>query len=88
LEISDKARANFGIDYCGGASAEINRDHSHGFVHGHEEVSGSKDAAFAAQSFIECLTKYDAYVLHRVVLIDIEIATGLELQIEAAMMGE
>src|SRR5437763_4815402 len=88
LQISDQARCHFRIHHSGGSPTEIHCGHAHSFVHGHQEVSSSKNAAFAAQSLIEGLAKYDAHVLDRVVLVDMQIAVGLELQIESAMMGK
>ena len=42
----------------------------------------------AAQRFVERLSQHDADIFDGVMLIDIEVALGFELQIEAAVMGE
>ena len=42
----------------------------------------------APKRLVEELSEHDAHILHGVVLINIEVALGFELQIEAAVMGE
>src|SRR5437879_6392403 len=88
LEITYKARADFGIDYGGGASAEIDGGHSHGFVHRHEEISGAQNAALGAEGLVEGLAEDDTDIFDGVVLIDVEITAGFELEVEASVMSE
>jgi hypothetical protein len=67
------------------ASAQVERDHGQRFIHGHDEVTRSVDAFAIAESFGEKLTQYDADIFHGVVLVDIQVAGGLQLQIESAV---
>ena len=43
---------------------------------------------FAPKRLVEELAQHDADIFDGVVLIDIEVALGFELKIEAAVMGE
>src|SRR5579863_3298365 len=80
--------ADFCVNHGRGAPAKIHGGHSHRFVHRHQEISRAQDAAFAAQSFVEELTKHNTHILYGMVLVDIKIAASLKLEIESAMMGE
>ena len=60
--------------------AKIDRSQPMGFIHRHQEISGSKNPLLVTQCLVECLPEYDAYILYRVVLIDFEITVGFELQ--------
>ena len=71
-----------------GTAAEIDRDHGQGFVHGQDEIAGAVDAFAVAQRLGEQLAEHDADVFDGVVLIDVEIAFGVEFEIEAAVLGE
>jgi len=88
LQIADQSHLHFCIDNCGRPAAEIDGDRAEGFVHRHQKISGSQDAFLRSERFIDHLAKRNADVLHRVVLIDIQIAFGRELKIEAAVMSE
>ena len=71
-----------------GAAAEIDRDYGERFIHWHDEVAGAVDSPAVAERFREELAQHDARVFHGVVLIDVKIAHGFQLQIEAAVLGE
>jgi hypothetical protein len=71
-----------------GAAAEINRSYGQGFVHGHYEITGAENAAFFSQSLQNGFAEGDAHVFDGVMLIDIEIATGNDMQIEGAMASD
>src|SRR5262249_11056450 len=81
-------RADPGVDDRGRAAAEIDCCQSQGLIHGHNKVAGAHDAALVAERAVKRFTQHDAYVLYRVVLIDVEIALGLELEVESAMTSE
>ena len=85
LQVSDQSRPHFGLNHRGAASAEINRDDSQRFVHGHHEISRPKDAALAAQRLRKRLAESNTHILHCVVLIDVKIAAGFEIQIKRAV---
>ena len=88
LKIAHKPGCCFGVNDGSSTAAKIDCGHAHGFIHRHQEISGAKNAALRTQSLVECLPDCDTYVLYGVVLIDVEITVGFELQIESAMMGK
>ena len=67
------------------AAAEIDRRDRQRLVHRHHEVAGAIDAALVADRRRDRLAERDADVLDGVVLIDVEIAGGLHLQVEPAV---
>ena len=76
LQIAHQPHPNLGVNHGGAASAKIHGDHAQRFVHRHQEISRAQDSAFVAERPVEGLAQGDADILHRVVLIDIEIAAG------------
>src|SRR5271165_4339509 len=85
LEIAHQTRSDLGIDYGCAASAEIDGDHSQSFVHRHHEISRAQDATLTAQRLGEGLAERNADVLDGVVLVHVEIAVRLQLQVERAV---
>ena len=88
LQIADQPHLHPVLVDQRGPAAEIERDHGQRFVHRQHEVAGAIDAPAVAERFGEQLAQHDADVFHGVVLVHIEIAVGVELQIEAAVLGE
>ena len=41
-----------------------------------------------AHGFPDCLAEHDAYVLDRMVRVDVEVAAGFDVQIEATVAGD
>jgi hypothetical protein len=85
LQIAYQARADFGVDREGRSSAQIDSGDGQRLVHGHDEVTGAKNAALAAQCTIEGFTKRDAYVFNSVMLVDVKIAITLESKVKRAV---
>ena len=88
LEIADSSRSHPSLDDGHRAAAEVHGREAKGFVHGHQKISGSQDAAPVPQRAVKRLTQADADILDGVVLIHIQVAQCGELQIEAAVTGE
>ncbi len=88
LQVADAGCANLRLHDGDSAAAEIYRCQAQGFVHGHKKVARPQNAAPIAESAVEYLAKRDADILHRVVLIDIEVTMCRKLQIESAMARE
>src|SRR5215472_15817192 len=88
LQIAHEPRADPCVHYRGRAAAEIDRCQPQGHIHGHKKIAGAHDAAFIAERVVKRFTQNDANVLYCVVLIDVEIALGLELEVESAVTGE
>src|SRR5581483_2344900 len=85
LQVAHQARANLGFDYRGRAAAEVHSDDSKCLVHGHDEVACAHDPTAVPQRAIKCLTKRDAGVFYRVVLVDIQITGCGQVQVETPM---
>src|ERR1035437_9933270 len=88
LQIANEAHLDEIFVDQGGASAEIDGYHGEGLVHGQDEVAGAVDALAIAEGFGEQLAEHDADVFHGVVLVHVEIALGLQGEVEAAVLGE
>jgi hypothetical protein len=71
-----------------GAATKVDGNKSQGFIHRQNEVAGAVNALAIAEGFREELPEHDAGVFDRVVLIDVEVAAGLEREIEAAVLRE
>ena len=71
-----------------GASAQIHGDYGERLIHRLHEIPGAVDAFAIAQSLREQLSEHDAGVFDRVMLIHVEVAFGVELEIEPAVLRE
>ena len=69
-------------------AAQVERDDGQRLVHRHDEVAGAVDAAAIAQRLRHRFAERDAEVLDRVMLIDVEIAGGLDVEVEGAVPRE
>ena len=72
----------------GGATSEIDRGYGQGLIHGQNKISGAVDADPISESRSQELPQNNADIFHCVMLIDVEIARGLQTQIKGAMFGE
>ena len=71
-----------------GPVGEIDGAAGQGLVHRDIGVAEAADSLEAVQGLVDGLADDDARVLHRVVEIDVQIALGADLQIDAAVTGE
>src|SRR5262249_15391855 len=85
LEVADSRRADLEIDNRPRPAAEVNRGNSERFIHRHDEVPRAIDAPSTAERFGNGLPEGDAEVFDRVVLVDVEIAVGVDCQVEDAV---
>ena len=74
LKVAHEAGANLGVNGEGGTAAQVYGCNREGFVHRHEEVPGTQDAALVAQGAIKSLAERDAHVFDGVVLVDVKVA--------------
>ena len=88
LQIADQPRAYLGVHGEGRAPAQVNSRNRQRLIHRHEKVTGAQDAALVAQRAVKALAQRDAHIFDRVVLIDIQIALALQIQIECAVARE
>src|SRR5262249_38901298 len=88
LQVANQPCLHLGVYDRSGTSAEVDCSQPQRFIHGHYEISGAHDAALVAQRAVEGFTQGDAHVFHCMVLVDVEITRGSELQVESAMACE
>ncbi len=70
------------------AAAQIDRADSQRLIHGQHKITGAIDAFAIAQCFGKELPDDNADVFDRVMLIDIQIAFGLDFQVEGSVLRE
>src|SRR5580698_3084273 len=85
LQITDEACADLGVDGEGSTATKIDGGNGQRFIHGHDEISGTQNAALVAERAVKRLAKRNTHVFDRVVLIHIEIAIAFEVEIEGAV---
>jgi hypothetical protein len=64
---------------------EIDRSNGERFIHRHDEIARSVDPSAIPERRRDGFTKSNANVFHGVMLIDVEVAVGHQLQVERAM---
>ena len=70
------------------ASAEVYDRSAKGFVEWHRSLTEAADTAAIAKCLFEGAAEDDANILHGVVVIDMQVAGSLDLEIEEAVTGE
>jgi hypothetical protein len=85
LQIAHQPVPHLCIDNGNGPTAEVNSGQPQRLVHRHHKISGSQDSEFVPQRLVKRLAQRNANVFHRVVLIDIQVALGIQPQIETPM---
>jgi hypothetical protein len=85
LEIAHDPHGDLGINHGVRPAAQVNRGHRERLVHGHHEVAGAVDAALVPDRGQHRFAERDADVFDGVMLIDIEIAAGLNLDVESTV---
>jgi hypothetical protein len=64
------------------AARKIDHHAAQGFVQRHIGVAVAADAFFVAHGLVKCLTQRDAHIFHRVVSINMQIAIGLDVEVD------
>ncbi len=88
LQVAHEADSNQIFENQRRTAAQINRNHSESLIHRLDKVSCTIDASPVAERLRKELAQDDAHIFHCVMLIDVEIAGGFQLQVEAAVLGE
>ena len=88
LQVAHVSHSQRSIQHQVGPAAQVNRGDGQRFIHRHHEVPGAIDTLFGTQRLAQKLAQDEAHVFHGVVLIDIQITTRLQIQVEAAVPGE
>ena len=78
VELADLGRGKFGIKDEVGPSSKIDCAGGQRLVHRQREVAVAADAGPVAQGLAHGLPQADAHVLDRVMLIDVQVALGLD----------
>ena len=82
------ARGELGLEDEVGPPAQIDRAGGQRLVHRQREVAVAADAGAVAQRLPHRQAETDADVLDRVVLIDVQVAVGLDLQVDRGVLGQ
>jgi len=72
----------FGLYHGVGSAGKVDGDKGQRFVHGHVGMGGAHDALTVAQSLVKRLAQHQGAILHRVVLVHLQVAAGLHLQVK------
>ena len=88
LQVADQPHLHLQVHLGVRPAAEIDGHDGQRLVHRHHEVAGAVDALAVAERLQHGFAEHDADVLDGVVLIDVEVAVGLQRQVEAAVPGE
>lgn len=88
IELTDLPMWELGMKRESDSPAEINRGGHQRFVHWQGKVAVTKDAAFITNGFCKCLPQANANILDGVMLVDVEIAFGLNLEVEQTVLGK
>jgi len=73
------------LNHVRSTAVEIDGGEAEGLVHGHQEVAGAQDAALVAERFVEGLAECNPNVFDGVMLVDVEIAPAVEVEIEGSV---
>ena len=71
-----------------GTARKVDHDAGQSFIQRHVSVAVTADTLFVTHRLFECLTKGDADVFDRVVIINVQIANRADLQVDQAMPGD
>ena len=88
VELADLGRGELGLEDEIRPPAQIDRAGGQRLVHGQREVAVAADAGPIAQGLAHGRPQADADVLDRVMLIDVQVALGLDHQIDGRMPGQ
>lgn len=70
------------------STTQVDRSGDECFFHGQREVSIAVYAPFVTQGLLQTASKADPNVLDRVMLINVQVATGCDRQVEQTVPGE
>src|SRR5260370_7168778 len=85
LEMADALGGNAGLTYAVRPATQIHCRRRECFIHRHEEVACAQDPALCPEGFEHRLTQSNPCVLDGVMLIHIQVAFGLDCEIERPM---
>ena len=87
-EIADLLRSDFGLNDAVRAAAKVNCGGGERLVHRHQEISSAENSFFGAQRSLHRFSERDANVFNGVVLVDVEVASGGDGEIEGPVASD
>jgi len=88
LKAANQARGEFRFDDTKRAAAEVNRGGGKSLIHGHQKIAGAENAFAIPEGGVDCFTESNTDVFDGVMLIDMEIASRFELEVESAVASD
>src|SRR5690348_4928935 len=88
LEIAHITSGWFPLNYAVRAARKIERRCREAVVHRHQEVAGTQNPALVSERSFHSFTERDSHVLDCVMLIHVQIAARLQIQIHRAVPGD
>ena len=76
------------VELAPGPAGQVDDHPGQGLVQGHVGVGEAGQTGVVAQGLLEGITQTEAHVLHQVVAVHGQVARGLDLQAEAAVLGD
>src|SRR5215471_19658675 len=84
-EVANAVGFDYGVYHAVWPPTEVDCSGGEGFIHGHQKIARAKNAFFRTERFLYSFPERDAYVLNGVMLVHIEIAARVDLQIKRAV---
>ena len=82
VEFADLGRVELGPEHEEGPAGDVHGHPGQGLVHGQMHIGVAGDALHVAERLADRLAQRDAHILHRVVEIDVQVAFGLNFQVD------
>lgn len=85
LKSSDQPRCKFRVADAIWPSAQIDSRRGQRFIHWHQKISGTQDAALVTERLYGSFAESDPHIFNGVMLIDVEVTCGFEREIERSV---
>tara|TARA_B100001013_G_C24425019_1_gene369426 strand:+ start:85 stop:411 length:327 start_codon:yes stop_codon:yes gene_type:complete len=87
LKVTDQSKAELEVHYRMRPPAQVDCCYPEGFIHRHHKVARTIDPATRADRLRHRLAERDSHILYRVMLVNVEIAHGSDMQVKPTMPG-
>ena len=88
IERADLRRRKARAEHQERPAGDIERDTGQRLVHGQQAIRIAGDAAFVAERLAQGLAEREPGILHRMVVVDMVVADGLDLEVDQAVAGD
>src|SRR5215469_15888313 len=85
LKVAHTGGRELCLDHAKRASAKVDGGRRERLVHGHQEVAGSKNTPFIAQSSVNRFSERDSDVFNGVMLVNVQVPACLHAQVKPAV---